>query len=173
MDLYAGEVAEDRDGARALMSSAMENAESLEENLRQAHAYLETRGATAVGSIGWCFGGGWSLQTALMLGDELDAAVIYYGRVVTDKTELETLETPILGLFGALDQGIPVESVEAFETALDELGKDAEIHIYDDADHAFGNPSGSRYQAEAAEDAWTKTLAFFAEHLKGETPAEG
>ena len=167
VDLYEGQVAEDRDTAYALMSGAMERAERLSDNLRQAHAFLEERGATKVGSIGWCFGGGWSLEAALLLGDQLDAAVIYYGRVKTEAAELEGLSAPVLGLFGAEDQGIPVDTVRAFEATLAELGKEASIHIYEGADHAFANPSGTRYQAEAAEDAWAKTLGFLAQHLKG------
>ena len=96
----------------------------------------------------------------------MDATVIYDGRVVTEQEELEPLQMPILGFFGAEDQGIPVDSVRAFEEALDALGKDAAIHIYEGADHAFANPSGNNYQAEPANDAWEKTLAFFDEHLK-------
>lgn len=167
VDLYQGEVAETREQASALMRQAMNRAESLKENLRQAHAFLVEQGAPKVASIGWCFGGGWSLQTALLLGDDLDAAVIYYGRLVTDANELEALEAPILGIFGGLDQGIPVESVHDFEAALESLDHPVEIHIYPDADHAFANPSGTRYNAEAAEDAWVQTTAFLAEHLSG------
>jgi len=75
------------------------------------------------------------------------------------------LQAPILGIFGEHDQGIPTEMVRAFESTLGELGKSASIHVYPGADHAFANPSGERYQKEAAEDAWAKTEAFFAEHL--------
>ena len=167
VDLYSGVVAEDRETARETMMSAMENSALLEENLRQAHAYLEQQGSSQVGSIGWCFGGGWSLNTALLLPEQLDAAVIYYGRLVTEKEELAALEAPVLGIFGDLDQGIPLEMVEAFKTSLEELGKDAQIHIYEGADHAFANPSGTRYKADAAEDAWAKTLAFLDAHLRG------
>lgn len=165
VDLYGGEVAEDRDTARSLMMAAMENRTAAEDNLRQAHAFLDAQGATKIGSIGWCFGGGWSLNTALMMGEELDAAVIYYGRVVTEAEQLEALATPVLGIFGAEDEGIPLDSVEAFRAASEGLGKDVTVHIYEGADHAFANPSGGRYQAEAAEDAWAKTLTFFAQHL--------
>jgi len=166
VDLYGGEPATDPEGARALMQAAMETPEKLEENLREAYRFLtEEQGAEKVGSIGWCFGGGWSLRTALLYPQELDAAVIYYGRVTTEREELEPLEVPILGHFGALDDGIPVEGVKEFESVLAELGKNATIHVYEDADHAFANPSGSRYQEEAAETAWQRTLDFFAEHL--------
>jgi carboxymethylenebutenolidase len=172
VDLYGGEVAEDRDKAMQLMQAAMNESAALEENLRQAYAYLEEEaGAPRIGTIGWCFGGGWSLNTALLLPDKVDATVIYYGRLVTDREALAKLGMPILGVFGAEDQGIPVESVKEFEAALDSLGKEAQIRIYEGADHAFANPSGTRYQPEAAADAWEKTIAFFNQHLKeaGET----
>ena len=65
----------------------------------------------------------------------------------------------------------PVQSGEeflrAFEAALKDLGKPAEIHVYDGAKHAFANPSGGNYKADAAADAWQKSLAFLAQHLKG------
>lgn len=165
VDLYGGKSADTRDGAMELMSASMEKSDALTENVKQAFAYLEGDGQR-VGSIGWCFGGGWSLQTALALPDDVDATVIYYGRLVTDEDTLAPLQMPILGFFGAEDQGIPVDSVNAFEASLNALGKDAAIHIYEGADHAFANPSGTAYQAEPAQDAWAKTLAFFEAHLK-------
>jgi carboxymethylenebutenolidase len=165
VDLYEGEVASDREGAMTLMRGASENRDRLVENLRQAHAYLTAQGATSIGVIGWCFGGGWSLQAGLTLGDGIDATVIYYGRLETDADALAPLTSPVLGIFGAEDRGIPVEGVRKFETALAELGKPASIHVYEGANHAFANPSGTAYNAEAAEDAWSKTLAVFGEHL--------
>lgn len=165
VDLYGGESADTRDGAAALMSASMEKTDALTENLRQAFAYLEGDGQK-VGTIGWCFGGGWSLATALALPNDVDATVIYYGRLVTDEETLAPLSMPILGFFGSEDQGIPVDSVNAFEASLNALGKDAAIHIYEGANHAFANPSGTAYQAEPAQDAWAKTLAFFEAHLK-------
>lgn len=176
VDLYQGEVAEDRDRAYALMQEAMVRGSFLEENLRQAHAYLTTElHAGNTGSIGWCFGGGWSLQTALLLPGELDAAVMYYGRVVTDPEILSTLETPILGLFAMDDGGIPVDSVRTFEKVMGELGKPASIHIYEGVDHAFANPTGTNYDAPAAEDAWQRTLDFLHAELASDDPvsAEG
>lgn len=170
VDLYGGYVASEPEAAQKLMRDAMEREDQLEESIRQAYEYLENEvGAEKIGVIGWCFGGGWSLKTALMFPEELDAAVIYYGRLVTDPEELADLEVPILGLFGADDQGIPVESVEAFDQALQELDKTAEIHVYEGAEHAFANPSGQRYNTEAAEMAWKETLDFLSLHLRGES----
>ena len=166
VDLYGGQVADQRDQARQLMQGVMQTPAPAEDNLVQAYDYLvNEQQATAVGSIGWCFGGAWSLNTGLLLPEELDAMVIYYGRLQTEPAVLAPLAMPIAGFFGALDQGIPVENVQAFESTLNELGKINEIHIYEDADHAFANPSGTRYNAEAAADAWDKTTAFFARTL--------
>lgn len=167
VDLYEGEVATDREAAMKLLRASMDRTERLEENLRQARDYLGSIGATRVGSIGWCFGGGWSLRAAALLGDRLHAAVMYYGRVMTEEGDLEPISAPILGFFGELDRGIPVESVRAFESAMSRIGKPVEIHVYPEADHAFANPSGGRYNEPAATDAWSRTLAFFAQHLRG------
>jgi len=165
VDLYEGEVTDDRDAALRLMRGAGAKKDRLIENLRQAHAFLAAAGATKIGVIGWCFGGGWSLQTGLALGDGIDATVIYYGRLETEAAALAPLTSPVLGIFGAEDTGIPVEGVREFEAALTELGREVSVHIYEGAYHAFANPSGRRYNAEAAEDAWKKTLAFFSVHL--------
>jgi carboxymethylenebutenolidase len=165
VDLYGRASASTPDEAQKLMRASLDKSAELTENLKQAYAYLSD-GGQKVGTIGWCFGGGWSLATALALPEDVDATVIYYGRLVTEKSELEKLRMPILGVFGSEDEGIPVESVKAFESALKELGKNASVHIYEGADHAFANPSGQNYQAEPAKDAWQKTLAFFAENLK-------
>lgn len=169
VDLYGGEMAETPEDARRLMSASMEREALLTDNLTQAFEYLKMQeGVGEVGVIGWCFGGGWSLRTALALPESIDATVIYYGQLVSDRDQLAALDMPILGIFGAEDQGIPVEGVREFESVLADLGKDAEIEVYEGAGHGFANPSGQRYNAEAAEDAWAKTLAFFDEHLRAE-----
>ena len=166
VDLYEGRVAEDAGQARELMSAAMGDAARVDEQLQGAFRWLrEAGGVERVGSIGWCLGGALSLRTAIMLPEELDAAVIYYGRLVTDPEQLVPLMMPILGIFGGQDRGIPIESVLEFETMLQTLGKTAEIVVYEEADHAFANPSGTRYEPEAAADAWRRTLEFLAEHL--------
>jgi carboxymethylenebutenolidase len=115
--------------------------------------------------LGWCFGGGWSLSTAQLFPDDLDASVIYYGQVTADEDKLRTINAPILGVFGADDTGIKVESVEAFRAALERLNKEHEIHIYPGVGHAFANPTGTNYNAEAATDAWNKTAEFLGRHL--------
>jgi carboxymethylenebutenolidase len=166
VDLYHGEVAADPDRAHALMEAAREREDALA-NLEQAVAFLRDGYAVErLGSIGWCFGGGWSLNAALAMPDAVNAAVIYYGRLETDPARLASLEAPLLGLFGGEDRSIPEETVREFQRALDGLGKTAEIHVYPGAGHAFANPSGERWQAEAAEDAWRRTVEFLARHLQ-------
>lgn len=167
VDMYGGQVAESPDKAKKYMSAAMADPQSGVQNLIAAREFLEEKGAEKVGVIGWCFGGGWALEAGITQGTELDAVVMYYGRVKTEQEEVAPLAAPLLGLFGAEDTGIPPDQVKKFEAALDTAGEDAQIHIYEGAGHAFANPSGQNYQKEAAEDAWQKTLAFFDEHLKG------
>lgn len=164
VDLYGGEAAETPDAAMALMQAVDETAAT--DNLRQAVGFLDARGAPRVGSIDWCFGGGQALQAALALPTELDAAVIYYGQPVIDADRLAALQMPVLGLFGAEDASFPPDTLAAFEAALAEAGVEHEIVVYPGADHAFANPSGEKYQPEAAEDAWQKTTALLARALK-------
>lgn len=165
VDMYYGKVAESPDSAGTYARS-VDDKEAID-NLTQAYEYLtKQQGAGNVGVIGWCFGGGLSLQTALAHPEKIDATVIYYGRLVTDAGQLKKLEMPVLGIFGAEDEGIPPKTVKEFESALNEAGVTNSIHIYEGAGHAFANPSGTRYVKEAAEDAWQKTLKFFNEHLK-------
>ena len=101
----------------------------------------------------------------MLFPNDLDAAVIYYGQVTDDEERLRTINVPILGLFGAEDAGISVESVRLFEAALERLRKNYEIQIYPGAGHAFANPTGQNYNAEVAEDAWKRTLEFFGHNL--------
>jgi carboxymethylenebutenolidase len=167
VDLYDGKSATQPMDALKLMMAVASNAGPAEDNLRQAYAYLKkTVGAPRVASIGWCFGGKWSLRTALLLPKELDAAVIYYGSVNVTEAELATLQMPILGNFGGADKTIPVATVKTFAETLQRLGKRADVKIFDGAEHAFANPSGTAYQAAAAEESWMRTLAFLKRNLQ-------
>ena len=167
VDLYGVDVpAQTPEDAQRLMGEAMERQPALEGNLRQAYDFLvQQENASGVAVIGWCFGGMWALRTAIMLGGDLDAAVVYYGQLERDRARLAQIEAPVLGIFGAEDSSIPLSDVRELEDTLDDLGKDVEVHIYEGAGHAFANPSGRRYEAEAAEDAWERTRAFLSRHL--------
>jgi carboxymethylenebutenolidase len=110
--------------------------------------------------IGWCFGGGWSLQTALA-HPELDGAIVYYGQLETDPAKLAAIKARLLGVFGTRDKGIPPDQVSAFEAALKQAGVRAEVHSYD-AEHGFANPSNPKYDQASSADAWAHVLAFLA-----------
>ena len=171
VDLYGGQTADTSTDARQLMLQVVEDPEAAASNIQAAYEFLEnTAGAPRVASLGWCFGGAWSLRTATLFPDELDATVIYYGQVSADEETLRPVNVPILGLFAADDRGIPVKSVEAFRDTLQNLRKDHAVHIYPDVGHAFANPTGQRYNAAAAEDAWKRTLAFLELHLGSNDP---
>lgn len=164
VDLYGVPAATTADDARQLMSSY--DPQKGIANMNAAVEFLEQKsGSDKIASIGWCFGGAQSLSLALN-NPNMDATVIYYGRLVTDKDQLSAIEWPVLGIFAGLDQGIPVESVNEFEKSLDELGIQNEIHVYPNVDHAFANPSGQRYAPEETKDAWQKTLDFLDSNLK-------
>ncbi len=166
VDLFSGQSTRSPADARNLLVSVVENPALAEENIRQAYQFLVDSGqAPRIGVLGWDFGGGWALNTSMMFPNDLDAAVIYYGQVTSDETRLAPVNVPILGLFGAKDRGIPVDSVRQFERKLEVLGKNYEIEIYPDAKHAFADPASANYDATIAEDAWARTLAFLDLHL--------
>ena len=128
--------------------------------------------APRIASIGWCLGGGWSLQTALLYPDTLDAMVMYYGTLLHDRSRLASLNMPILGFFGGEDASIPIRDVQAFRGTLMELGKNAEVLIVPRVNNAFANPSGENYNEEAANETWDTTLKFLERHLKLSTPTQ-
>jgi carboxymethylenebutenolidase len=134
-----------------------------------AFRYLASRpdvDPARIGSIGWCMGGGYSLQAAI---DEpgLAACVVNYGRLVTEPVTIAKIRAPMLGNFGAEDQGIPPASVEAFQTQARTAGKTIDFKIYPGAGHGFAsNPDPKVFRPDAARDADERTDAFLAKELK-------
>ena len=175
IDLFGGQTASDPASARKLMLSVVEDPDSANQNIRGAFEFVsETAGAPRVGAIGWRFGGTWALNTALLLPDELDASVIYYGPVTSDEDKLRPVNAPILGLFAGDDISIKVNSVEAFKTALESLRKDYDIQVYAGVRQRFASESAKTYDAIATNDAWNRTLDFLSLHLAGDgTPTDG
>ena len=164
VDLYDGKSATEIRPAYELSTNLSSNEEQGLANLQQAYAYLETEmQASKIGVIGWCLGGKWSLKTALMLPKEIDATVIYYGSLTDDKEKLSTLDMPIIGFVGTRDR-LHKEFI-AFDATMKELGKNASVHIYEGAKHAFAIASGTVYEPVAAEDSWVKTVDFLRIHL--------
>jgi carboxymethylenebutenolidase len=167
VDLYRGKVAVTQDLAHELSRGLPEDRAM--SDLRGAFNALAKRkdvDARRIGVIGWCMGGGYALSLAIA-EPRLAAAVINYGRLVTDPAKLKRIHAPILGNFGEEDRGIPPADVRAFEAALVKAGKTADIKIYPGAGHAFMNENNKAgYKAEAAKDAQSRIDAFFASHLR-------
>jgi carboxymethylenebutenolidase len=160
IDLYDGKVADNRDDASKYMQ-AME----YERGKAIIEGALEHVGAdTKVATIGWCFGGGWSLQASLILDDNASGCVMYYGMPEKDVDRLKTLQTDVLGIFASQDQWINEEVVDEFKTNMKAANKDLEVYVYD-AGHGFANPSNPIYDKEATKKAYKHTLDFLKAHL--------
>ena len=168
-DMYDGQVATTPDQAIQLVESVRESPSEAIANLQAAVRYLgslENVNSSRIASLGWCFGGGQSLQLALNSEENpLAATVLYYGNPVLDEQELSKIQWPVLGIFGDQDESIPVEKVTKFEQVLNSTGVLNEIYIYEGVGHAFANPSGDNYAPEQTADAWNKTLAFLKKHI--------
>ena len=160
LDLYDGKVATNREKAGQLVQSiSTERAQAI---INGALAYAGDDADVA--TIGWCFGGGWSLQATILAGEQAAGCVMYYGMPVKEMSEIEKIDADVLGIFGSQDQGISPEVVKTFEQQMDEADKDIDVHMYD-AGHGFANPSNPDFNKEATEDAYEKTLAFLKKHL--------
>jgi carboxymethylenebutenolidase len=167
VDLYRGKVATDPGTAHELMRGLPQDRAI--RDMKAALAYLETRpevNKNKIGSVGWCMGGGLSLQLAIH-EPKLAACVLNYGSMPTDAADIAKIKAPILGNFGAEDQGITPDDVHAFEKAMNAAHKSVDMKIYDGAGHAFENPNNKGgYRPEAAADAWARMVAFFGKNLK-------
>jgi carboxymethylenebutenolidase len=166
-DLYKGEVATEPDEARKLVME-LDMPAAVQEIGSAADFLLgqEYVAGEQVGIMGFCMGGGLVLQAALNDAGtgRYGAAVALYGSPLTPE-QAATVETPILGLYGADDGGIPVADVNAMQEALTAAGVENEFQIYAGAPHAFFNDTRESYRPEAAADAWQRTLAWFGSHL--------
>jgi len=162
VDLYEGQVAADPAGAEKLMKGvdAAKAIETLSVWVNWLRA--DSRSTGKIGTVGWCFGGGWSLNASI--ANPVDATVIYYGRVDRTADDLKALKGPVLGQFAETDQWINKDMVAGLEANMKQAGKSLEVHWYA-ADHAFANPSGQNYDQEDAQTAWQRTLEFLRKNL--------
>jgi carboxymethylenebutenolidase len=167
IDLYRGKVATTPDEAHEIMRGVPED--RAKRDLHAAVVFLQSQpnvNKDRLASIGWCMGGGYSLDVALQ-EPTLTAAVINYGHLATDPDSLKGIHASILGFFGAQDRGIPVDDVKKFEAQLKQAGKQVDIVIYADAGHAFENPNNKDgYRPGDAADVWKRTVSFLASTLK-------
>ena len=160
VDMYDGKVATEPAEAGKLMQGASKD--RLANIQKGAIAFAGPKAEFA--SVGWCFGGMLSLQSALMEGQKAKGCVMYYGRPEQDVEKLKTLNTDVLGIFGSQDKGITPETVKTFEENMQKAGKKVTVKMYD-AGHGFANPSNPIYNKEASADAYKLALAYLKEKL--------
>jgi carboxymethylenebutenolidase len=160
----AGGTPENEDTARTMIDKL--DGQQTVQNLVSAITFLEkhANGNGKVGAVGFCWGGGIVGDLAVNAPD-LDAGVVYYGRQ-PKATDVEKIKAPLLLQYAGQDTRLN-EGIPAFEEALKKANKPYTLYIYEGAQHAFNNDtSEARYSKSAAEQAWSRTIAFFKEHLK-------
>jgi carboxymethylenebutenolidase len=166
VDLYRGKVASDPGEAHELMRGLTD--ERATGDMKAGFDWLAARpdvDPQRIGIIGWCMGGGYALSFTVA-EPRLKAAVVNYGKLVTDPAKIDTIHAALLGNFAGLDRGIDPKDVQAFADALKKHQKDADIKVYEGARHAFMNPnSKDGYNEAAAQDAWARIDAWFATKL--------
>ncbi|MBI1961737.1 MAG: dienelactone hydrolase family protein [Candidatus Rokubacteria bacterium] len=164
-DMYHGKTASEPDEAGKLFMAL--NIGQAEKDLRGAATYLLARSSTKkLGAVGFCMGGQLALYAAT-LNPSVGACVNFYGIHPNVKPDYSKLSGPVLGLFAEKDTFVTPKVADEATAAIRAAGKQADHHIYPNADHAFFNDERSDvYDKAAADDAWRRTLAFFRQHLK-------
>ncbi len=155
LDLYDGKVATTREAATEFMQAATE---VRIRNIIQGAADMAGTKAE-IATLGWCFGGGWSMQAALQLEQQAVGCVIYYGMPEHDRTLLKGLNCKVLGIFAEKDKWINRKVVSEYEQAMNAEKKAYETFWFD-ADHAFANPSNPIFDEVATKEAHAKTKNF-------------
>ncbi len=161
IDMYDGKVATDPKEAGTLMSGA--DPKRLQSIIKGALAYAGPKAKIA--TVGWCFGGGLSLQSAILEGKQAVGCVMYYGMPEKDVEKLKTLKCDVLGLFAGREQWISKAVVEQFEKDMATAGKTVKVKSFD-AEHAFANPSNPKFDREASEEAYSLAITYLKEKLK-------
>ena len=162
VDLYEGKVASDPTAAKSYMQALQPDQAT--QTLIAWINWLkqDPRSTGKVATVGWCFGGGWSLNASIAA--PVDATVIYYGQVTRPAADLARLKGPVLGQFAERDQWIDRKMVAGFEAEMKKAGKPLTVYSYP-ADHAFVDPTGKSYDKEATQRAWGRTRDFLRANL--------
>ena len=165
-DMYHGKSTKSPDEAGKLMMAL--RIDEAERDLSAAVDYLDIQDSTTskkIGVVGFCMGGALALYAASK-NSKIGACVVFYGIHPKVKPDLPNLQAPVLGNYGEKDRSVPPAVVHDLEQQLKDLGKQVDMKIYKDADHAFFNDTRPEvYDAEASADAWQRTIAFLREHL--------
>ncbi len=168
LDLYDGKVATTPEEAGKMMESVSEERANEIVNAAIDRMYRDASRREMepeIATIGWCFGGGWSLKSSIMAGPAGAGCVMYYGMPVKTAKELAPLEADVLCIHPKQDKWITEEVINEFETLTKATGKNLTVHQFD-ADHAFANPSSPRYNEAAAQEANKLAVQFLREKLK-------
>ncbi|MEK6780941.1 MAG: dienelactone hydrolase family protein [Bacteroidota bacterium] len=161
LDMYDGKLATDPEAAGKYMAEFKQ--ERGNEIVKGALSYVGEKAKVA--TVGWCFGGGQSMQATLTAGTQAVACVIYYGMPEGDVERLKTLNCDVLDIWPTQDKWINKEVTEKFEKDMITAGKKLTVKSYE-ADHAFANPSNPKHHKEFTADAYKNTLEFFKARLK-------
>jgi carboxymethylenebutenolidase len=161
LDMYDGKVTASREDAGKWMGEFKQDRGTVIVKGAIAYAGKQAR----IGTVGWCFGGGQSMQAALAAEKQAAACVIYYGMPETDVNNLKNLNCDVLNIWPTQDQWINQEVTTKFEAAMKAAGKKVITKSYD-ADHAFANPSNPKHNKEYTADAYKNTVEFFKARLK-------
>lgn len=159
VDMYDGKVAATPDSAMKFTREA--SPERMTKIIRAA--IMQAGPDASIYSVGWCFGGMWSLQTAIIAGKQARGTVMFYGRPESDMEKLKNIQCDIIGFFGNQDRSPSPEMVTAFEKNMELAGKKLTTYKYD-AGHGFANPSNPKFNPEATADSYAKAIAFFKSH---------
>jgi len=160
LDLYDGKVATVRDSAQKYMQSADKNRIM---NILDGAMKMIPENAS-IGTVGWCFGGGWSLQGAIAAGDRAEGCVMYYGMPEKEMKRLKKLDTDVLFIFAEQDEWINQKVADEFAANMKETDNQLTIKSFD-ADHAFANPTQESYVESAAQEANALALEFLKAEL--------
>jgi carboxymethylenebutenolidase len=168
-DLFHGEKTTEPDEAGKLMMAL--NLDQAGRDLAGAVTFLQGHEAVQgdkVGVTGFCMGGGLALVVACQQGDAIGACVPWYGVIPWPdaQPDWDALTAPVLMHVAGKDDFFSPDAARQLESDLVGRGKSVELHVYDDADHAFFNDDRPEvYDAEAGALAWSRTVAFLSEHL--------
>lgn len=161
LDMYDGKLATTREDAGKYMGEFKQDRGNAIVKGAIAYAGKDSK----IGTIGWCFGGGQSMQATLTAGKQAAACVIYYGMPESDVERLKTLNADVLNIWPTQDQWINKDMMDKFAANMKAAGKNLTTKAYD-ADHAFANPSNPKFNPEFTADAYKNTLEFFKARLK-------
>ncbi len=160
---------------RAIYQVITSKPEQVNQELDSVYAWLQAQSEVAparTGVMGFCYGGRAALTYSLANAD-LAATVVFYGSPETDPQVLQVLPGPVLGIFGGADRSIPLEEVEAFDTALDQAGIRHKVSVFDGQPHAFVTDAASIQSDPVQAEAWSQMLEFFEHTLKQDVTSQG